>query len=161
MNMPDMLVKLYALPDLAPFVERAKGHGVAIRRAIPPEKHVVVNWVREEFGEVWASECEAAFTNHPATCFIATEGNTLLGFACHEATCKNFFGPTGVSEAARGQGIGAALLVACLHDMAARGYAYAIIGGVGPVDFYAQSVGAAIIEESTPGIYAGLLRDEG
>jgi len=38
-----------------------------------------------------------------------------------------------------------------------EGYAYAIIGGVGPVEFYAKSVGAVLIEGSTPGIFAGLL----
>jgi hypothetical protein len=38
------------------------------------------------------------------------------------------------------------------------GYGYAIIGGVGPVAFYQQAVGAQVIEDSTPGVYAGLLR---
>ena len=157
--MPDMLVKLYTLPDPAPFIARAQAAGVTVRRAIAPEKHVVVGWVLEAFGSIWASECEVAFSNHPPSCFIAVEGSNLLGFACHEATCKNFFGPTGVHESARGKGIGAALLVTALHDMRAQGYAYAIIGGVGPADFYAQTVGATLIDGSTPGIYAGLLRE--
>jgi hypothetical protein len=34
---------------------------------------------------------------------------------------------------------------------------YAIIGGVGPAEFYAKAVGAVPIEGSTPGIYAGML----
>jgi hypothetical protein len=33
------------------------------------------------------------------------------------------------------------------------GYAYAIIGGAGPVDFYQKTVGAIEIEGSVPGIY--------
>ena len=32
-----------------------------------------------------------------------------------------------------------------------------IIGGVGPAEFYAKIVGATIIEDSTPGMYRGLL----
>jgi len=65
----------------------------------------------------------------------------------------------GVDEAARGTGVGAALLVACLHAMAARGYFYAVIGGVGPAEFYAKTVGAVEIPDSTPGPYRGMLRD--
>lgn len=41
--------------------------------------------------------------------------------------------------------------------MRAAGYAYAIIGGVGPADFYARAVGAVEIPDSTPGIYADML----
>jgi uncharacterized protein YndB with AHSA1/START domain len=118
--MPDMLVKLYTLPDPAPFIARAQAAGVTVRRAIAPEKHVVVGWVLEAFGSIWASECEVAFSNHPPSCFIAVEGSNLLGFACHEATCKNFFGPTGVHESARGKGIGAAVVLVHVLSLAAR-----------------------------------------
>jgi hypothetical protein len=39
------------------------------------------------------------------------------------------------------------------------GYAYAIIGGVGPTEYYSKNVGAALIADSSPGIYdLGLLR---
>ena len=38
-----------------------------------------------------------------------------------------------------------------------QGYGYAIIGGVGPAEFYAKTVGAIPIEGSEPGIYRGLL----
>ena len=38
------------------------------------------------------------------------------------------------------------------------GYAYAIIGGVGPAAFYASAVGAIPIEGSSPGIYRDPLR---
>ena len=80
------------------------------------------------------------------------------GFACYDTTAKAFFGPTGVLERERRQGIGTALLLVTLRAMAAEGYAYGIIGGVGPADFYAKAVGAVPIASSTPGIYANLLR---
>lgn len=156
--MPDMLVKLYTLPDVQPLIAALRAAGVTIRRAIAPEKHVVVDWVREQWGLPWASECEVAFTNHPASCFVAVENQRLVGFACYDATCKNFFGPTGVDPALRGRKIGQALLLASLHAMAADGYAYAIIGGVGPAEFYAKTAGAVLIEDSTPSIYGGMLR---
>jgi len=42
--------------------------------------------------------------------------------------------------------------------MAADGYAYAIIGGVGPVEYYKKIVHAIPIRGSTPGIYRGMLK---
>jgi hypothetical protein len=38
------------------------------------------------------------------------------------------------------------------------GYAYAVIGGVGPSDFYEKAVGAKIIEGSDVSIYENLIR---
>ena len=43
----------------------------------------------------------------------------------------------------------------------ADGFAYAIIGGVGPAAFYAKAVGAVDIAGSTPGIYGGMLAARG
>jgi len=34
------------------------------------------------------------------------------------------------------------------------GYAYGIIGGAGPTEFYERAVGATVILDSVPGIYA-------
>ena len=158
--MPDMLVKLYALPDIEDVLAQQRQSGVVIRRALAPEKQRVVAWVQATFNlSHWSSECDVALTHQPSSCFIAVENGALLGFACYDATCKNFFGPTGVNERCRGRGVGKALLLACLHAMRADGYGYAIIGGVGPAEFYAKAVGAVLIDGSTPGIYGGLLKD--
>ncbi len=157
--MPDMLVRLYDLPALEPCVAPLREEGVVIRHARAYEKDRVVAWVREMFSPNWASECEVAFGNHPVSCYVATENGEIVGFACYESTCKNFFGPTGVIIPARGRGIGRALLLACLHAMWMDGYAYAIIGGVGPKEFYAKAVGAIEIPDSTPGIYVDMLKE--
>lgn len=156
--MPDMLVKLYRLPEVAPLIARQRAAGVDIRRAVAPEKHVVVEWVRAQWYSAWASECEVAFANQPVSCFVAVEQERLVGFACHDATCRNFFGPLGVLESHRGRDIGAALLLACLHAMAAQGYGYAIIGAVGPAEFYTKTVGATLIDDSTPSVLRGMLQ---
>ena len=157
--MPDLLVKLYTLPEVAPEIARLRHSGIDIRRAIAPEKRVVANWTHAHFSILWASEVDVAFSRSPVSCWVAGDDRTCVGFACYDATCKGFFGPTGVDETYRGRGIGKALLLACLHDMAAQGYGYAIIGAAGPVDFYKQSVGAIEIPDSSPGIYRGMLRD--
>ncbi len=71
-----------------------------------------------------------------------------------------FFGPTRVLDSERGKGIGKALLLRSLRAMRDEGYVYAIIGGVGPAEFYEKCVGATLIEGSTPGIYRDLLGKE-
>lgn len=155
----DMLVKLYELPPLQPVIQAQQERGILIRRGLAPEKHLVANWVRGEFNEYWVSECEVAFAHQPVGCFIAIENGVLLGFACYDTTARGFFGPTGVDKNAQGKGIGKALLIAALHDMRNQGYGYAIIGGAGPMDFYAKAVGAIEIENSWPGVYGTMLRD--
>lgn len=156
--MPDMLVKLYELAPLDPFISRQTEQGITLRRALVPEKHLVLAWIREHFSDFWVSEADATFSRTPVSCFVAVEDGKLIGFACYDATRLGFFGPTGVNEVARGRGTGAAVLMACLHDMYAKGYGYGIIGGVGPAEFYAKISGATLIPDSSPGIYAGMLR---
>ena len=153
----DMLVKLYELPDSGPAYDRLRRPGIVLRRALAPEKHLVTGWVRKNFSEAWASEVDVAFSRLPISCFIAIQNRAIAGFACHDAACRNFFGPTGVEPNAQKNGIGKALLFACLEDMKQQGFGYAIIGGVGPADFYSKAVGAVAIEGSAPGICRGLL----
>jgi GNAT superfamily N-acetyltransferase len=156
--MQDMLVRLYDLPPFEP--GNWSNKSVKIKRAIAPELRLVCDWVYKEFGPGWESECRVAFTNTPISCFVAYEGNSLVGFACYDATTKNFFGPTGVKESHRGLGIGKALLLESMYALKAQGYAYAIIGGVGPVAFYQATLDAELIHKSNPGIYKDMLRSE-
>ncbi len=157
-QMSDMLVALYNLPEQESGLKRLEQSSIVIRRAIAPEKQLVLDWVRSHFSQPWVDECDVSFARQPISCYIALEHGKIIGFACYEATCRNFFGPTGVSQEARGKGVGTALLLACMHAMKADGYGYAIIGSAGPVDFYARTLGAVKIENSTPGIYKGMLR---
>lgn len=156
--MPDMLVKLYTLPEQHTLLDALKAEGIIVRRSIAPEKHVVTAWVGEAFSAFWRSETEVAYSNRPASVFVATHAGNPIGFGCYDTTQRGFFGPTGVDERYRGKRIGKALLLACLHDMRAQGYGYAVIGGAGPTEFYAGAVGATVIPESWPGVYEGLLR---
>ena len=157
----DYLVNLSRLdPDPALDARMAQA-GVTIRRALAPEARLVTDWVADTFGNGWASETAVALTRQPPTVFIATRERRLVGFACHEAIARGFFGPTGVEADARGLGIGHALLLASLFDLKTMGYGYAIIGDVGPSAFYEKTVNAMPIPDSAPGIYAGMLPVQG
>lgn len=151
--MPDMLVRLYDLPDATPYDRRAEEAGVTIRRAEPWERSRFRAFVESTFGARWADEAEAAFAHQPITAYAAVRENEIVGFAAYESTRRNYFGPTGVREELRGQGIGAALLFRCLESLRELGYAYAVIGGVGPAAFYERVCGAFIIPGSERGIY--------
>jgi GNAT superfamily N-acetyltransferase len=131
--------------------------GIVVRRAAAAERSTVVEWARAHGSPGWADECEAAFARLPLACFVAVEADQLAGFACYEATYRNFFGPELVHPDRRGRGVGRALLLAALHAMRAEGYAYAIIGWASSVDFYRRAVGAVVIDGSEPGIYAAKL----
>ena len=140
--MTDMLVNLQSN-----LITNKDGYdGFEIRRVVPPEKHLVLQWVKTHFSEKWVSECDVACSHTPADCFIAVQGKELLGFACINTTFLNFFGPTGVKEQSRGRGIGKSLLFHALTEMKHKGYVYAIIGDAGPIEFYRKTVGAVPIK---------------
>ena len=155
--MQDMLVKLYELPDYGDLIKQLNEKGIIIRRPLAAEKSIVIKWVKEHFGDGWAGETDVSFSYQPIACFVAIEKGRVLGFACYDAAYRNFFGPTGVDESRRGEHIGKALLMESLNAMKSQGYAYAIIGGVGPAKFYEKAVGAKLIEGSDPGIYKGIM----
>ena len=58
----------------------------------------------------------------------------------------------------RGKGLGKVLLVKALDALKEMGYAYAIIGGVGPIEYYEKTVHAKVIEGSGKSIYENLLK---
>lgn len=156
--MPDLLVPLYRLPEIDLAFPALRSTGVIVRRANPWELTPTRAFIERHFATSWADEATVGFANKPVSVWIAVEDGQIIGFAAHECTRRNFFGPTGVADSARGRGIGAALLLACLHDQRALGYAYSVIGGAGPVEFYKRHCGAVEIAGSVPGIYVDLLK---
>ena len=155
--MIDMLVRLYDLPDSALLYQGIAATGVTLRRARAFETHTVAAFVRAGFSAKWVSEVEVALSRQPVACFIATRDQQILGFACYDTTQRGFFGPTGVAEDARGFGLGKALLLKSLEALRELGFAYAIIGGVGPREYYTNVCGAIEIPGSDPGTYEDLL----
>ncbi len=157
--MIDMLVNLYELGDSSKLYEKLDANEIILRRANAYERHIVVNWVGEHFSPKWVSEVKVAFSRQPITCFIATKDKDILGFACIETTAKGFYGPTGVSENARGTSVGKALLFKSMEALKELGYVYGVIGGVGPREFYEKAIGAVEIPNSSPSIYRNILPD--
>ena len=155
--MMDMLVRLYDLPDIEEDLRRLEREGFLIRRPGAYERHLVADWVGRNFSPKWVSEAKVAFGRQPISCYIATREKKILGFACYDVTARGVLGPMGVAEEVRRSGLGTVLLISALKGLRELGYAYGVIGGVGPADFYARAVGAMPIEGSSPGIYMDIL----
>jgi predicted N-acetyltransferase YhbS len=155
-----MLVNLLRLPPADEALEELRAAGVVVRRARPWELTQVRGFVMDNFSRAWADEVSTGLVRQPLTVFVALREGRLVGFAAYECTRRNFFGPTGVIEEERGRGVGRALLLAALRGLRELGYAYAVIGGVGPAAFYERAAGARLIPDSSPGVYADPLRPD-
>ena len=170
--MSDLLVKLYQLPPLAPELAKMAARGISIERANGFDKKRILAWVSQHFNEGWMAETESALSRPVPNCFVAAEElphqpdltggysmapRRIVGFACYDVVKLGMFGPTGVDETRRGDGIGTALLLATLHAMWDAGYGYCQIAWAGPVRWYERVCGAAVIPDSEPGVYKGTL----
>lgn len=153
----DMLVKLYELSCDQARQQAHHDQGIIYRLPLGSETHLILDWVKARFSLGWVSEVEIALHQRPPRCLIAVQDGTLLGFACYDTAALGLFGPMGVDETSRGLGIGTLLTQLTLEMMKTQGYAYAVIGWVGPVEFYQRVVGATPIPDSFPGLWADRL----
>lgn len=140
--MSDLIVSLQTLPPVSALPEDC-----TLEPAKPWDREVILGWVRDHFHSGWASEVANGLGRQPCRVLIVRRGQTLLGFACFDVTFPGFFGPTGVSEEARGLGLGKALLIESLHRLKNLGYVYGFIGDAGPVEFYRKTVDAQPLPE--------------
>lgn len=133
--------------DLSGWVPRdvPVSEGITVRRAGPADADDLAAMIAAEgFSPVWDREFRAVIDRVPVPAFIARRDGDVLGFACHGVHRVDWFGPIGVREAARGTGVGEALLRLCLDDQAAAGIATVQISWIGPEYFYRRTVGACV-----------------
>jgi GNAT superfamily N-acetyltransferase len=123
----------------------AAARGYEVRRARGDER-ALLDAVASEFGGAWPFELERALGHAPAGVHVATKDGAYCAFAAHDGNNRGlgWFGPTGTWPAHRGQGLGEALLVACLVDVAAE-HARCEVAWIGPRAFYDKVAG--IIDE--------------
>jgi len=140
--MAEMMVNLRVLRDLEPVLEEQRASGVEVRRAREIEGSVIADWVREKSNPNWGVVCEVALEQTPPHCFVAyqkkpTDKSTdlsaknILGLACYDVVKHGVFGPSGVREDQQDTDVGTALLLCCMHAMAADEHLEAVIGWSG------------------------------
>lgn len=145
-NGADMIANLNLMPTECEVAE-----GVRIKRAFAGDKTEILQFIKDNFHMGWVNEADFALSQNPITCFIATENGKILGFACYDASAKGYFGPIGISEAARGKNVGTALMYRTLQAMREAGYVYAVIGWVKDAEqFYRKTLGAEFVPNGEP-----------
>jgi mycothiol synthase len=149
------------VPGRADEVLDRHGRKAILRRGEPTDWPALETFVREQFTEVWSHEARLALHRETPTIFIAIRDERVTGFACYGVYRPDWFGPLAVDPQSRGEGLGEALLLLCLDDLAAAGVAVAQIGWIGPMSFYAKTVDArcgrvfAVLEKSPTPAPAG------
>lgn len=138
----NLIVDLSSIEDPWPLLDSLEDQGIDTIIPVHDCIQIGASWITKTFSGGWAKQFLKSASYDPPRCRLAMKGDRIIGFAGWDGTAPGLFGPEGVDEAFRGQGIGKALLVSCLSDMARFGYKYAIIWRAGPTDFYARTVGA-------------------
>ena len=121
----------------------AAARGYEVRRARPDEPGLL-DAVATEFGGAWPFELARALAFDPPGVHLARRDDAYCAFAAHDGNNRGlgWFGPTGTWPAHRGVGLGEALLVACLVDVAER-HAHCEVAWIGPRAFYDKVAGIA------------------
>jgi len=121
----------------------AAGRGYEVRRARPDE-HALLDAVGAEFGGAWPFELSRSLASDPPGVHVAIRDGAYCAFAAHDGNNRGlgWFGPTGTWPAHRGQGLGEALLLACLVDVAAH-HPRCEVAWIGPRPFYDRVAGIA------------------
>lgn len=121
--------------------------GYEIRRAQPGDAGALTAMITPVFSAAWSFEVSQAMREQPAGVHVAVErrSGALVAFAAHDGNNRGlgWFGPTGTLPEHRGRGLGAALLCACLVDVAAAGHAVCEVAWIGPRAFYDRAAGIA------------------
>jgi GNAT superfamily N-acetyltransferase len=126
----------------------AARHGYTVRRARSEDRGPLCAMVGTVFAPAWAFEVSRGLGGHDGSAStvhvaVARDG-TIVSFAAHDGNNRGlgWFGPAGTLPAHRGKGLGEALLIACLVDVAATGQRETDIAWVGPRPFYERACGA-------------------
>jgi GNAT superfamily N-acetyltransferase len=127
----------------AELADRAAQRGYVVRRARANEIELL-DAVAREFGGAWPFELARALEHSPVGVHVALKDEAYCAFAAHDGNNRGlgWFGPTGTWPAHRGQGLGEALLLACLLDVGTV-HPQCEVAWIGPRPFYEKVAGIA------------------
>jgi len=123
---------------------RKVGSDYHIFAASPDDLPSLCPAIASAFSAGWAFEVANAVTRPPGAAHVARALNgEWAAFAAHDGNNGGlgWFGPIGTFPAHRNRGLGAALLLASLLDIARTGHEHATIAWIGPREFYEKTTG--------------------
>ena len=128
-EIPEMVVDLQ---------DKFKQSGFTIRIPDTIEKEAIMSWVLEIFGPVWSYETVMSFRHKPPGVVIAEQDGEIVGFAGFGSLELEWFGPLGVVEDPKYEGLSTVLLYRALWEMKLRGQRTAVIPWASHLFFYSQ-----------------------
>ncbi|MDJ0835991.1 MAG: GNAT family N-acetyltransferase [Acidobacteriota bacterium] len=136
----NMTVDLTNLPE-----DGLRPNNITIRRAQAADRDLLDRFLARLW-PAWRAEAAAAMSRGPIALHLGFVDDQPAGFAAYDSNNPGtgWFGPMGTDPAFRGNGLGRALLLACLRDQRAQGLDKATIPWVGPIAFYHRAVNAEI-----------------
>jgi GNAT superfamily N-acetyltransferase len=123
----------------------ATSRGYTVRRASADDARALLDFAGAAFSPSIAFEVERALAPARPDVHIAlTATGSIIAFGCHDGNNRGlgWFGPAGTAVDHRGAGLGQALLLPCLLDIAAAGHAEGTIAWIGPRAYYERAAGA-------------------
>ena len=126
-----------------PRIERVVAtRGYEVRRARGDEAGALGAAIAAEFGGAWPFEVARALDGGGV--WVAVKDGEYAAFAAHDGNNQGlgWFGPAGTWAAHRGRGLGEAVLLQCLREVAAA-HPRCEVAWVGPRRFYEQCAGVA------------------
>lgn len=147
----NLIVDLAANPRVSPvrFAEataRAAAAGYRVVRAHRGDAAALRDAIVRDHPEAWAVEVERALDAPPGGVYLARTGaGEIAAFAAHDGNNRGlgWFGPAATLAEHRGRGLGAALLLGCLLEIAASGRVQCTVAWIGPRRFYERVAGVA------------------
>ena len=123
--------------------QRVAAAGYQVRRAGTDEP-ALLTAIERDFSRAWAFEVARALAFSTGGVHVAERNGELAGFAAHDGNNSGlgWFGPAGTWPAHRGHGVGEALLLRCLLDVA-RVHPVCEVAWIGPRAFYERVAGVA------------------
>jgi GNAT superfamily N-acetyltransferase len=122
----------------------AGARGYEIRRARRDEEAALAGAIAAEFGGAWPFEIARALAFDPPGVHVAVHNGAYAAFAAHDGNNQGlgWFGPAGTWPAHRGAGLGEAVLLACLVDVAVQ-HERCEVAWIGPRPFYEKAAGVS------------------
>jgi len=126
LSMQANLTTFQVPPEVAEREKQLAERGITVRPMQPEDILPLLSFLRENFGWDWYRfyqesllEINTQGGQNRISIFVALHEGCVIGCSHHRL---ERFGPFGVQEAWRGQGIGSILLARCLREMRAKGY---------------------------------------
>ena len=130
--------------DASEWEKRLTAGGYTLARADGASMPDVAELIADHW-PLWSHEPLAAMNNDPVSMFYVRQADRAVAYAAYDIEMfPGTFGSIGTDPRHRGQGLGVALLHACLNAMKDKGYPRAEIQWAGPIAFYARNCGAII-----------------